>query len=73
MKFWAVFALAAAVAAVPFEGVSFHKRAGARSHIGYRIVSKVGPLEPPITDHPLFEGEWMLFYFRMLTWVLMIG
>ncbi|KAJ0384587.1 hypothetical protein COL922a_008038 [Colletotrichum nupharicola] len=40
MKFWAVLTFAAAVAAVPFEGVSLHKRAGARTHIGYRIVSK---------------------------------
>ena len=41
MKFWAVLALAALVAAVPFEGVSLHKRAGERILIGYRTVSKV--------------------------------
>ncbi|KAL2878356.1 hypothetical protein SGCOL_006327 [Colletotrichum sp. CLE4] len=40
MKVWAALTLTAAVAAVPFEGISLHKRAGARSHIGYRIVSK---------------------------------
>lgn len=39
MKFWAVLALAASVAAVPFEGASLHKRAG-ETHIGYRIVAK---------------------------------
>ena len=40
MKFWAVLALAASVAAVPFEGASLHKRVG-KTHIGYRTVSKV--------------------------------
>ncbi|KAK4660708.1 hypothetical protein QC762_121445 [Podospora pseudocomata] len=40
MKFWALVALAASVAAIPFEGGTIHKRAGGRIHIGYRIVSK---------------------------------
>ncbi len=41
MKFSAVLALAALVAAVPFEGVPLHKRDGERVHIGFRTVSKV--------------------------------
>ncbi|KAK4197627.1 hypothetical protein QBC40DRAFT_308879 [Triangularia verruculosa] len=40
MKFWALLALAASISAIPFEGGILHKRAGARIHIGYRIVSK---------------------------------
>jgi hypothetical protein len=52
MKFWALLALAASVAAIPFEGRAgpLHKRAGVRSHIGYRTVSKA---RPPIPSDPI--------------------
>ncbi len=46
MKFCALLALAASVAAIPFEGDILHKRSGERTHIGYRIVSKVRLLHP---------------------------
>lgn len=55
MKFWALLALAASVAAIPLEGpgVQLHKRDGARKHIGYRIVSKV--CHPHFILYPLFH------------------
>ena len=45
MKLWSILALAASVAAIPFEGTQLHKRNGERIYVGYRVVSKVRTIE----------------------------
>lgn len=54
MKFWALLALAASVAAIPLQGPAgrVHKRDEARKHIGYRVVSKV---RPPGSSHLIYS------------------
>ncbi|RDW81618.1 uncharacterized protein DSM5745_05175 [Aspergillus mulundensis] len=61
MKSWAFLVLAASVSAIPLDipAGRLHKRAPARQHIGYRVVSKVRPptpyplRSPPATNYPI--------------------